>query len=100
LPSPLNSEFATKVEREIRKMGAIPATMMVLAGRVHVGIEDPALYYEMGQRAAMKVSQRELPFVLGMVWLLPSGLFGSGLTVGFADYSQVDVAVVLRSQRH
>ncbi|KAH0602887.1 uncharacterized protein H6S33_008537 [Morchella sextelata] len=79
LPLPLNSEFATKVEREIRKMGAIPATMMVLAGRVHVGIEDPALYYEMGQRAAMKVSQRELPFVLGM-----PGRRSGGLTVSAA----------------
>lgn len=83
-------------------MGAIPATMMVLAGRVHVGLEDPTLYHEMAQRSLMKVSQRELPFVLGMVWLLPpSGFFGGELTVRFADYySQVDVAVVLRCRRH
>lgn len=81
-------------------MGAIPATMMVLAGRVHVGVEDPALYYDIARRATMKVSQRELPYVLGMVWLLRSGFFGGGLTVGFADCSQVDVAVVLRCLRH
>ncbi|KAI5837011.1 pseudouridine-5'-phosphate glycosidase [Morchella snyderi] len=79
LPSPQNSEYATKVEREIRKMGAIPATMMVLGGRVHVGIEEPSLYYDVAQRAPMKVSQRELPFVLGM-----PGRRSGGLTVSAA----------------
>ncbi|RPB15760.1 Indigoidine synthase A like protein [Morchella conica CCBAS932] len=82
LPEPHNTEYATKVEREIRKMGAIPATMMVLAGRVHVGVEDPALYYDMARRATMKVSQRELPYVLGMVWLLRRR--SGGLTVSAA----------------
>lgn len=43
LPWPRNLETARAVEAEVRAAGAIPATIAVVGGRVHVGLEDSQL---------------------------------------------------------
>ncbi|MBM9595598.1 pseudouridine-5'-phosphate glycosidase [Roseitranquillus sediminis] len=43
LPRPQNLEVAKKVESEIRMLGAVPATIAVMDGTLHVGLEDAQL---------------------------------------------------------
>lgn len=43
MPYPANLETARKAEAEVRSTGAIPATIAVLDGRVHVGLAEPAM---------------------------------------------------------
>lgn len=60
LPRPTNLEAARKLEDIVGESGAVPATIAVLAGRIHVGLtgeqlEDLALHLE-----PQKVSRRDL----------------------------------------
>jgi pseudouridine-5'-phosphate glycosidase len=43
MPFPQNVETARQVETEVRTAGATPATIAVIAGQLHVGLEDTAL---------------------------------------------------------
>lgn len=43
MPFPQNVETARRVESEIRSHGAVPATIAVLGGRLHVGLTDEQL---------------------------------------------------------
>ncbi|MGR3590862.1 MAG: pseudouridine-5'-phosphate glycosidase [Limimaricola soesokkakensis] len=43
MPFPQNVETARRVEAEIRSHGAVPATIAVLGGRLHVGLTDDQL---------------------------------------------------------
>jgi pseudouridine-5'-phosphate glycosidase len=43
LPFPRNLETATRVEQTVRAEGAVPATIAVLGGRVHVGLTSDEL---------------------------------------------------------
>jgi pseudouridine-5'-phosphate glycosidase len=43
LPFPLNRDTAFRVEAAVRAAGAVPATIAVLGGRVHVGLDAPQL---------------------------------------------------------
>ncbi|MGR3633703.1 MAG: pseudouridine-5'-phosphate glycosidase [Limimaricola soesokkakensis] len=43
MPFPQNVETARRVEAEIRSHGAVPATIAVLGGRLHVGLTDEQL---------------------------------------------------------
>ncbi len=65
MPFPQNVETALRVEAAVRKAGATPATIAILDGRMQVGLtaEQLAFFGRTGP-AAMKVSRRDLPFVL------------------------------------
>lgn len=43
MPYPQNVEVAAQVEADIREAGAVPATMAVIEGRLHVGLEADQL---------------------------------------------------------
>lgn len=43
MPWPQNLEMARKVEDSIREGGAVPATIAVMGGQIHIGMEDAAL---------------------------------------------------------
>ncbi len=43
MPYPQNLEVARQVEADVRAAGAIPATIAVLDGQLHIGLEDAAL---------------------------------------------------------
>lgn len=61
MPFPQNVEAARAVEAEVRKGGAVPATIAVMGGRIHIGLSDAALD-ELGQTPqAMKLSRADLP---------------------------------------
>ncbi|HRK42125.1 MAG TPA: pseudouridine-5'-phosphate glycosidase [Gemmobacter sp.] len=61
MPFPQNVEAARAVEAEVRKGGAVPATIAVMGGRIHIGLTDAALD-QLGQTPdAMKLSRADLP---------------------------------------
>lgn len=60
MPFPQNVETARAVEAEIRAHGAVPATIAVMGGRIHVGLTDAELD-RLGQaRDVMKLSRADL----------------------------------------
>ncbi len=60
MPWPRNVETARAVEAEVRAAGAVPATIAVMAGRIHVGLTDDELT-RLGQaRDVMKLSRADL----------------------------------------
>ncbi|MBM5558738.1 pseudouridine-5'-phosphate glycosidase, partial [Klebsiella quasipneumoniae] len=43
LPRPANLELARKMERAVREEGAVPATIAILDGEIHVGLTEGQL---------------------------------------------------------
>jgi pseudouridylate synthase len=64
MPYPQNVATAREVEALIRQEGAVPATIAVLAGRIHVGLAEEELEQLATAREVAKVSRRDLPHVL------------------------------------
>lgn len=64
MPYPHNVQTAREVERIVRAGGAVPATIAVLQGRIHVGLLDAELDLLGRSPDAYKVSRRDLPYVL------------------------------------
>jgi pseudouridylate synthase len=60
LPRPRNLDVARELEGEVRAAGAVPATIALLDGEVHVGLEDWGLRRIAGHEVA-KLSVRDLP---------------------------------------
>lgn len=58
---------AKEVETIVRTQGAIPATVGVLNGRVHVGLSEEELDFLSRSKTALKVSRRDLPYVISKV---------------------------------
>ena len=64
MPYPENYAFAKKVEKNCRKKGVAPATIAVLDGRLHVGLNQLELKRICQSRNILKLSKRDLPFAL------------------------------------
>jgi hypothetical protein len=72
-PYPDNTELALDLEAIVRRHGAVPATIGILNGVARVGMspdEITALTSAAGKPETMKVSRRDLPYILGMVSFL------------------------------
>ncbi|ESO94089.1 hypothetical protein LOTGIDRAFT_176731, partial [Lottia gigantea] len=65
MPYPHNIKTGLEVEDIIRKNGCIPATIGVLDGRVHVGLDKTQLE-QLGSKGKdlVKISRRDFPYVL------------------------------------
>jgi pseudouridine-5'-phosphate glycosidase len=63
LPRPDNVRVAREIEAAVRDRGAVPATIAVLGGEVHVGLDDEALERIGGGADVAKCSVRDLPVV-------------------------------------
>jgi len=64
MPFPQNVETARRVEAAVRAAGATPATIAVMAGRIHIGLTDEQLE-QLGQaRDVMKLSRADLALCL------------------------------------
>ena len=61
MPYPQNVETARRVEAEVRSHGAVPATIAVIAGRIHIGLSDAELQTLGQARGVMKLSRADLP---------------------------------------
>ncbi len=64
LPYPVNLETARALEAAVRMMGATPATIAILKGRIQIGLDDDALEQLARARDVRKCSRRDLPIVM------------------------------------
>jgi pseudouridine-5'-phosphate glycosidase len=64
MPYPQNVRTAREVEALIRDLGAEPATIAVIGGRIRIGLSDEELELLGRSGTAKKVSRRDLPAVL------------------------------------
>lgn len=64
MPYPENVRTAREVEAVIRDLGAEPATIALIGGRIRIGLSDDELELLGRSGQALKVSRRDLPAVL------------------------------------
>ena len=64
MPWPRNLETARAVEAEVRAAGAVPATIAVMGGRLHIGLDDAALAALAQADGVMKLSRADLAVAL------------------------------------
>jgi pseudouridine-5'-phosphate glycosidase len=64
MPYPQNVQTAREVEQVIRAAGAVPATIALIDGRICVGLADEQLERLGNAQDALKVSRRDLAYVL------------------------------------
>lgn len=65
LPRPANLETARMMEQAVRQGGAVPATVAILKGRIHVGLDEGELEQLASTDGVRKCSRRDFPIVLG-----------------------------------
>jgi pseudouridylate synthase len=63
LPAPRNVEVARQIEAAVRDAGAVPATIAVLDGEPHLGLDDAALERIADRETTVKASVRDLAVV-------------------------------------
>lgn len=59
--------MAREVEEIVRTNGCVPATIGILNGHIHVGLQDEELDFLATAKDVMKVSRRDFPYVLSQV---------------------------------
>jgi pseudouridylate synthase len=64
LPTATAAATARRIEAAVRRAGAVPATVAVVDGVVHVGLDDAALVRVAEDEQVVKASIRDLPMVL------------------------------------
>ncbi|MEO0676688.1 MAG: pseudouridine-5'-phosphate glycosidase [Pseudomonadota bacterium] len=64
MPYPQNLETAQRVEQDIREAGAVPATIAVIEGKLHVGLEADQLDWLAQQSDALKLSRADMPVAM------------------------------------
>ena len=60
LPRPDNLSVAREIEAAVRSCGAVPATIAIIAGEPHIGLDDAALRHIAVSDTVVKVSVRDL----------------------------------------
>ncbi|NDA82563.1 MAG: pseudouridine-5'-phosphate glycosidase [Actinobacteria bacterium] len=63
LPRPKNLQVAQEVEEIVRKEGATPATIAIIEGRIHIGLEAKDLERVANDQGFIKASIRDLPIL-------------------------------------
>src|SRR3954454_17898489 len=69
LPRPDNLRIARELEGVVRAAGAVPATIAVVDGQPHIGLDDQALERIALDGSAVKASVRDLAIVAAGVGL-------------------------------
>ncbi len=60
LPRPDNLQIARRIEEAVRAGGAVPATIAIIGGKPHIGLDDAALHRIATGSEVAKVSVRDL----------------------------------------
>jgi pseudouridine-5'-phosphate glycosidase len=68
LPRPQNLETAQRLEQIVRSAGAVPATIAILKGILHVGLNAAQLEYIARRENIHKISRRDLPVAVAKLW--------------------------------
>lgn len=64
MPYPQNMKTAKEVEQIIRDMGAVPATIGIMNGKVKIGLTDDELEFFGTSQEIAKVSRRDFPYII------------------------------------
>ncbi len=64
MPYPGNLDMARSVEQIVRECGAVPATIAVIEGVLHIGLEDEQIAALAQMNGVMKLSRADLAFAL------------------------------------
>ena len=64
LPWPENYQLALEMEEVIRQEGAVPATIALMQGKIHVGLDKEQLEYLAQNKSARKISLRDFGIAL------------------------------------
>jgi pseudouridine-5'-phosphate glycosidase len=64
MPYPLNVQTALEVEQIIREGGAVPATIGIINGKIIIGLNKTELEYFSQAKDIIKVSRRDLPYII------------------------------------
>lgn len=66
LPYPKNIEIALAMEEEVKKAGAVPATIGIIKGICKIGLsEEDIEYLGNGKQEVIKVGEGEIPYAVG-----------------------------------
>jgi pseudouridine-5'-phosphate glycosidase len=68
LPRPQNIETARRLEQIVREVGATPATVALLGGKICVGLDDAQLEQIANSRDVHKLSTRDLAIAVARAW--------------------------------
>lgn len=68
LPRPQNLETALRLEHLVRSAGAVPATIAILKGVLHVGLNRNQLEHIAQSEDVHKISCRDLPVAVAKLW--------------------------------
>lgn len=68
LPRPQNLETASRLEQIIKEAGAVPATVAILDGNVHVGLTRAEVILIAQSADIRKISSRDLPIAIAQHW--------------------------------
>lgn len=60
LPMPKNFEVAQALERSVKSAGAVPATIAIINGEIHIGLENTELDHLASSKTVSKVSRRDI----------------------------------------
>lgn len=64
MPYPTNLKVTQEVEEIVRNNGCTPATIAILDGKMHVGVNEQELQFLSTDKTILKASERDIPFVL------------------------------------
>ncbi len=64
LPRPQNLQLARELEAVVKLNKAVPATIALLSGKIHIGLSDAELEYLALQAAARKISRRDFSLAI------------------------------------
>jgi pseudouridylate synthase len=68
LPRPTNLETAYRLESIVREVGAVPATIGIIAGRLIVGLKEDQVQLLAEADDIKKISTRDLPIAVAKKW--------------------------------
>ncbi|MCV2869978.1 pseudouridine-5'-phosphate glycosidase [Defluviimonas sp. WL0002] len=66
MPYPRNLETARRVEAEVRAAGAVPATIAVMGGQIHIGLSEARLENLAQAKDVMKLSRADIAACLAI----------------------------------
>lgn len=64
LPRPFNLEVAHRVEQAVRAAGSVPATIGIIDGKIHVGLEEDEIEQVSLDTGSVKASLKDIPGVM------------------------------------
>lgn len=64
MPYPQNFETALEVEKTVRNNKAVPATIAIIKGIIHVGLNNEEIEFLSTEKNVLKASRRDIPVII------------------------------------